>query len=167
MYLARLATLDNQTNLRARAFANQVMMNSSNCEQRGYRRHLRSDVAIGEDDEIVTRLDRCARLLAKIVDRGSETISTLTQAKDHLQRHRLETRLPPSAVGIAEQSQLFQFAVSQNRRRQPDLTCTLGRRLEHVCFRSHTRISRHHELLANRVNRRIRYLREELFEIVV
>ena len=68
MHFARLTALNYQTNLRACAYANQVVMNSARSKECGYWRHLGVDVAVREDYKIVARFDRRARLFANAVE---------------------------------------------------------------------------------------------------
>ena len=55
MHLARLAALEDQADLGARAFADQVMMHAGDRQQRRDRRVVAVDAAVGQDDEVVAR----------------------------------------------------------------------------------------------------------------
>src|SRR6185369_14526335 len=102
MNFARLAALNYQTDLRARTFTNQVMVNSGDCKQSGYGRHFGVDVAVREDDEIVARFDRRARLFANVFERGCKAVSG--RRKNYRYRERLKSRSAPRTIRIAEQS---------------------------------------------------------------
>src|SRR5690349_10091651 len=86
MNFARLATLNNQTHLRTRAFANQVMMDRTDCKERRYRRHLGVDVAVRKNDEIVSRLDRSTRLHANVSERSCEPVPILSNYVNYRNR---------------------------------------------------------------------------------
>jgi len=83
---AGFAGFDHQAALRARAFANQMMMNSAGCEQRWNRRVIPIDAAIAEDD------DRCAVFHGlrggdhQFFERALQTIFAFNDVEKH--RHR-------------------------------------------------------------------------------
>src|SRR6185312_13261834 len=105
MHFTWLAALDDQSDLGTCAFTNQVMMHRADCKQRGYRRHLSVDVAVGENDEIVSTFDRFTRLLANIVEHSRESGSTTSSRINHRNRERLESRPAPMTIGVAEQTE--------------------------------------------------------------
>ena len=61
MHLARLAALDDEADLRARAFADQVMVHAGHGQQRGDGRVLGVHAAVGEDHDVGARPHRFAR----------------------------------------------------------------------------------------------------------
>ena len=61
MHLARLAALEHQADLGARALADQVMMHAGHRQQRRNRRAGAVDGPVRQDDELVARRDGLAR----------------------------------------------------------------------------------------------------------
>ncbi len=87
MHLARLATLDYKTDLSAHAFANQVMMNGRNGEQRWHWRLVARNATIGEQDDAISFGDGLARSAAKVVQCTLEAALAVICRKQHRQRY--------------------------------------------------------------------------------
>ena len=77
-----------------------------------------------------------------------------------VERARLEDR----GVDLA---QLLELGVEQDRVVDHELARVLGRLVEQVALRADARLHAHHDRLADRVDRRVRHLREELLEVRV
>ena len=92
VHLARLAGLDHQPGLDARAFAHQVMVHAGGGEQRRDRRVRRVDAAVGKNQEGRALADRRARLPAQLVHGARQPRAALRRREQHRQRHALETR---------------------------------------------------------------------------
>src|SRR4029450_4558801 len=92
MHLARLTALDYKSNLRACAFANQVMMYAGYGEQRRYWRQLAGHVAVRQKERAETALYGSARLAAHIVERPFQTTRAFIHFIDHWQSYGFETR---------------------------------------------------------------------------
>src|ERR1700730_19103013 len=111
MHLARLSAFDHKADLSPRAFANQMVMNAGNGEQRGDGRASAIEFPVGQNDDVVTIDDSCAGLVTQVVDRSGQAASTFANVVKHRQRDRFEAMLAPWSGGIAKQSQLFQLLV--------------------------------------------------------
>ena len=72
MHFARVAGLDQQAALVARAFANEVMMHAGRREQARNRRVVRIDAAIRQDQDAVAGRDGLAGLAAQLLHRALE-----------------------------------------------------------------------------------------------
>ena len=77
-----------------------------------------------------------------------------------VERVRLEDR-------GAHLAQLLELGVEQDRVVDHELARVLGRLVEQVPLRADARLHAHHDRLADRVDRRVRHLREELLEVRV
>ena len=69
MHLARFAGLEHEADARARAFANEVVMNARDCEERGDGRVVFVHATVGEDDDVRAVLDGLGRGFAQVVHR--------------------------------------------------------------------------------------------------
>ncbi len=163
MHLARLAALEDQADLGARALADQVMMHPGDGEQGRDRRHRPRMAAIAEDDEIVAGSDHLAGVTAQGVHRLFQSLFALVDGEQDRQRDRFEI-----ARTLAVQlPQLVQLVVFEDRRFQLDLPGGARRRFEQVVLGADGRLHRHDEFFADAIHRRIRHLREQLLEVVV
>src|SRR5258705_13649207 len=140
MNLARLAAFDHQTDLSARALANQVVVNAGYCEQCRNRRLPICRAAVGKDDYAEAASNRRGRLSAEFIKRSFQTATTSTDFKEHRQSYRLELRVAHPIVWVGQVSQLFQFLVGEDWRWELDLPRTLRRRLQHIRFRPDARV---------------------------
>ena len=73
MHFARFAGFEHESNARPRAFANQMMMQAGNRQQRRNRRIVFIDAAIRQNQNVDAVFDRLAGLGAKFVHRFFET----------------------------------------------------------------------------------------------
>ena len=72
-----------------------------------------------------------------------------------------------SCVTSSMAQDLAQLALREDRRAQHHLARVLGRGHEHVALRPDLGLQRHHDRLAQRIDRRVGDLRELLAEVVV
>ncbi len=159
MHVPRFAGLQDQADFGSGAFAHEVMVDRRNAEQARDRRPFLVDAAVAEDQELVALFDRLRSLPAHVVDRGAEPVRPFGHAEEHAQRLALEIR-------VGDPADLLQVGVRQNRLLHLDAAAGFRRLLHQVGLRSDVRHQRHDELLADRIDRRIRHLREELLEIL-
>ena len=68
---------------------------------------------------------------------------------------------------MVDLAQPLELVVQEDRVRDHELARVLGRLVEEVPLRADARGDAHHDLLADRVDRRVRHLREELLEVRV
>src|ERR1051325_377590 len=109
-YLARLARLDDQRDLRTRLFADQVIVYRGERQQTGNRSVVFVQSAVGEDQQRVSRLDRLGSLLAELRERSLQTLSAVLNREQRRQSARQKL-----AVGNA--AELFQIAIGKDRMR--------------------------------------------------
>ena len=96
--------------------------------------------------------------MAEGVQRGRECGRPVCRAKD-----RAEGNGPD--VGLVDRAHRGERRFTQNRMVEPKLARVLGLLVEQVGLRTEEDAERHHELLANGVDGRVRDLREELAEV--
>ena len=108
--------------------------------------------------------DRVAAALAQLLDAALEPVGALGDLEQHRHGDALEA---VRAVDAVEVAQLLQLLVAQHRRRQRDLPRRDRRRLEQVALGPDRGVDRHDQLFADRVDRRVGHLREQLLEVVV
>jgi hypothetical protein len=160
MDLARVARFDDQRAARPRAFEHEMMMDARRREQARDRRAVPIDGPVRQDDDGVARLDRRAGLLLQLLQGALETAAAFARIEHHRQGDRLELRL----VDVA---QLRHLVVVDDRVLDGDLPAGFGPRIEQVSLGADRRPHRRHQFLADRVERRVGDLREQLLEIVV
>ena len=158
MDLARLPGLDHQAGLQAVAEANQVVMDRGYGEQRGDRRAAGPDAAVGEDHYLRAGHDRVVGLVAEVGQPGTHALRALLDRPGDVQGVGLED--VPLDV-----SQGLQLLVAQDRLVHPQLVGVIRRLLQEVLLGPHRGGQRHDDRLADRVDRRVGDLREELLEV--
>ena len=99
-------------------------------------------------------------LPANPANRVFQTRRALGNRPDAWNRSRTETRRRSPI-------KLFDLSVEQYRRLEDDLPAMLGRFRKEIAAPSKNGMERHHQLFANRINRRIGHLRKKLLEVGV
>ncbi len=158
--LARFARLDDKARASARPFANQMVMHGAGREQRRNCRMLRVHTTIRKHDNRVAGFDRVRGAIAQCVERGAKPSLAIVDAVQGRKRDRAQTF-------NVEPLDPFEFLVGENRLLELKLAAVTRRLLEQIMFGANRRFGRGHQFLANRIDRRIRHLREQLFEVVV
>ena len=156
--LARLAGLEHEAGLQARALADEVVVHPGDRQQRRDRHALGAEVAVGEDEDVDAAGDRLGRLRAYALHGRREPLGPTADRPGDVERVRLEDR----RVDLA---QLLELVRAQDRRLHRQLVRVLGRLVEQVALRADAGGDAHHDRLADRVDRRVRDLREELLEV--
>jgi hypothetical protein len=159
LHLARLARLDDEPHLHPRPLADQMMVHGGGREQARNRRVAGVRAAVGEDQDGVPVADGGRGAPAEELEGLLEPLAARARREERGQRHGVQARL----VDLAN---LRQLGVRQARRLQLELARVQRRFLEDVLLRPDGGAERHHQLLADRVDRRVRHLREELLEVV-
>ena len=119
VHLAGVAGLDDQADLGAAAFADQVVVHGRDGQQRRDRRQLLVGLAVGKNDDPRAVGDRRRGLCTHLVERRLEAGAVLgdrVQTANHLGPQAVPTTVDLH-VGV-EVDQLGQFVVTQNRLRQ-------------------------------------------------
>ncbi|EAP99266.1 hypothetical protein JNB_03820 [Janibacter sp. HTCC2649] len=163
VHLADVTGLDEQTDHVAGLLADEVVVHGRREEQRRDRRVVAVGVTVGEHDETCTTSDGLADLGKDLVEaaaQGRLALVDLVGAADDVGGVAGQV-----AVGV-DVDDLGELVVVDHRERQDDLAGVHRGGLEHVALGSDDRAERGDELLADRVERRVRHLREELGEVV-
>ncbi len=132
-------------------------------EQRRDRDAVRPDHAVGQDDDVVAALHRRVGPLAQPLERVGHAAGALLGRVGGVERAGVEALLD-----VADAADLLQILVGEDRLAhfQP-LAARQAFEIEQVRPRPDERDQAHDELLADRIDRRVRHLREVLLEIGV
>ena len=152
--------LDDERRAIARPLAHQVVVHTRRGQQARNRRELHVHAAVRQDDDRVALFDRLARPPLQILERARQAGAARLGVEEHRQRHRLE-------AALVDMAQPRQLVVVDDGRLHLDLAARLGPGLQEIRFGPDRGAHRRHQLFANRVERRVRDLREQLREVVV
>ena len=156
--LARLPGLEHQARLQARALAHEVVVHAADGQQRRHRDPLRPGRAVGEDEHVDALGQRGVGLCADAVERCRHAVRAVLDGPRDVERARLEDL----RVDLAE---VLQLVVAQDRRLHRELAGVLRRLVEQVALGADAGRHAHHDRLADRVDRRVGDLREQLLEV--
>ena len=164
MHLARRAGLDHQPGGRAQALAHQVLVHRGKRQHRRQGDVLAVDLAVADDEDVVAAPDRVDALGAHRGELGldafgapGERIGDVELVALELGRGATLDLAQPRHVGEVE---------DRLRDLEPHRRVD-GVDVEQVGLRADERHQRHHDRLADRIDRRVRDLREQLLEVVV
>src|SRR5262245_48021219 len=163
MHLTRFAAFEDQPDGSALAILDQVVVHRGDGEQRRDRGVLAIHTAVTQDQDAVAVLRRLIRLHAQERQRELQPAYSLADIERDRQRDRLE----PARPRAVELPDLFQIVVRQNWRLDLDDAGGLGAGVEQVTLATDALVHRGDDLLANRVDRRVRHLGKKLLEVVV
>ena len=158
-HLARLARFHDQRHLVARLLADQMIVNRRERQQARNRRVFVVHAAIGKDQQRVARLDGLRGALAKIFDGLLQRALAAFDAEQRRQRGGQE-------ISPFHAAQLFEAPVRNDRMAQLQRVAVFRRLFEDVSLAPDVAVERHHQVFADRIDRRIGHLREGLLEIV-
>ena len=161
VHFARVAAFDQQAALGARAFAHQVVMHAGSGQQAGNGRVLRIHTTVRKNQDAVARCHGGAGLAAQLRHRAFQTRTIFIWVVQQRQRRRSEAR------ARRQVAQLGNLIVVQHGEVDLDLAAVLGHGLEQVAFRADAGAHRRDQLFADRIERRIGDLGEQLLEVVV
>ena len=163
MHLARLAGLDDDAGLGAQPLPDQVVVHRRGREQGRDRHPLGRHGAVGQDQDVVPGFDRCGRLGAEAVERRADAVRPFGGRPGDVERIGLEAAVDQT-LDIAD---FREIGVGQDRLRDFEPVMRADLVAQEVRPRPDHRDQRHHQFLADRVDRRVGDLREILLEIVV
>ena len=164
VHLAGVAGLGDEPDAGARALLDQVLVHRADQQQRRDRRVVRVDAAAGQHDEPRAVLDRRRDLLGDLREPPEQAGPTLGRREDAAHGVRGEPGVLPVVVDVDD---LGELVVAQHRERQDHLATARRARVEQVLLRTQLAEQRGDQLLADRVQRRVRDLGEQLAEVVV
>ena len=159
MDVARLPGFKDQADFRAGALAHEMMVDRGDAEQARDRRPVFIHAPVAQDEKLVAVGDCLRRLPAELIHGDAEAVRSVCDPEQHAERFALEMR-------VRDLADFFQVSIRENRLLHFDAAAGFGGLLHHVRLRPDVRDQRHHELLADRINRGIRHLREELLEVL-
>ena len=135
-----------------------MVVDCRDAEQAGDWRPVLVDTPVAQNQELVPVLDGLRSLSAEIIHRSSEPVRTFSHPEQHPQGLALEVR-------VGNFTNLLQIGVRQDRLLDPNPSAGLRRLGHHVRLGADTGDQRHDEFFADRINRRIGHLGEQLLEI--
>ena len=163
MHFARFASLQDETDRSTQALADEMMVNRGGREQRGNRNAVGTDHAVGEDDDVVAAMDRRLRPLAQALQRFLHAGRPTLDGVGDVERLGVE-----GILEMADAADLLEILVGQDRLPHLEpLASRIAFEVEEIRPRPDERDEAHDELLADRIDRRVRHLREVLLEIGV
>ncbi len=155
---AALGRFTDEARLGAALHADEVMMHRADGQQHGHRSVRGIDLPVAQDEDGSTRVDGVLGLPANAVEMLFQAIRSLGDGKTA--REGGGTERP---VFLPED--LLDFRVGEDGRLETQQLGVPGRLVEPVVARAGQHLDRHDQLFADRVDRRIGHLREELLEI--
>ena len=156
--VARLARLDHQPGAQARAAADQVVVNGRHGQKRGRRHPLGAQVAVGQDQDVGAVVDVPGRLLAQRVQPGLHPGVALLDRPRDVERGGVEDL-------VRDLAKLLELVVAEDRLVHHQLVSVLGTLREQVDLGPDAGLQRHHHAFADRVDRRVGHLGEQLLEV--
>ncbi len=163
VHLASVAALDDETHLRTRLLADEVVVHGRGEQQR---RDWRVDlvaVAVRKDDDAGAVGDGLGDLDADGVEGPAQCESAAADAEQPADRHRLEAR---HVAVVVDADDLGEVVVVDDGERQDELAARRRAGIEQVVLGPDGGAEGRHQLLAYGVERRVRDLREQLREVV-
>ena len=158
MDLARRAGFEHQPDAGARAFADEVVMQAGDGEQRRDRSPFLVHAAVREHDHVDPVVDGLADLGTKVIHRLLQAGSAIAGRE----QDRAGNGLEPWQVNVLELGKLL---VGEDGRLKLNEPGVLGRGLKQIALGANGRFGRGNNLLADTVNRRVGDLGKELLEV--
>ena len=152
-HVPRLAGLDDDADLRAKALTDEVVMQARSRQEAGYGGVLGVDVAVGQDDDGTSIGDGVGSGLAEGVHGAFEGAGAVSGPKDGRQGGRL-------GVSVLYGADLCKLCVGQNGSVELELAALIGSFVEQVALAADERLDGGDKLLAYRVEGRIADLSE-------
>jgi hypothetical protein len=159
VHVAGLAGVDDDRQAQPLGAPHQVVVDGTGRQQRGHRHPVVIDRAIGQDEDADAIVDRLFGLGAEPVDGGFEAGFALVDGPGGIEG--AGRKVGPQRL------QLFQLVIEEERRVEPDDLGVFRGLGEEVAVPAEGDAERHDEAFADRVDRRVGDLGEELFEVGV
>ena len=161
MHFARLAGLHDQADGSAQALADEVVVHGGGRQQAGDRNAVGANHAVGQHDDVVAAGDRLFGAVAETVEHGLHALGAERGVIGEVERLGVERVLE-----MADGADFFQIRVGQDRLAHFEALFLRGALVvEDVGARADEGDQAHHQLLADRIDRRIGDLGEVLLEI--
>ena len=161
--LARLASLDHKAGLGAQSAADQIVVHGGGREQRRDRHPLCRHGAIRQDQDVAVGQNGIGCFDADAVERLLEAAGALGRRPRRVDGGGAEGAVKQ----LLDRANLFQLGVGQHGLRHFQPLVGAGMAAEQVGTRADHGHQRHHQLLTDRIDRRVGDLGEILLEVVV
>ena len=155
---ARLPGLDHEPGPQPRAAAHEVVVDGGDREQRRHRDALGPEVAVRQDQDVGAVVDVLGGLLAQRLEPSLHPVGPLLDRPRDVERGGVEHV-------VRDLAQLLELVVAQDRLVHDQLVGLLGDLGEQVDLGADAGLEAHHDRFADRVDRRVRDLREQLLEV--
>ncbi len=164
MHFARLARFQHHADRGAQALADEMMVHGRAGEQRRDRNAVGAGLAVGQDDDVAALAHFLLGALAQFVERPGHAVGAVLGREGDVEGVRLEV----IAAHLGDRADFLQVLVAQDRLAhfQP-LGVGNAFQVEQIRPRPDDGNQAHHQLFADRIDRRIGDLREVLLEIGV
>ncbi len=159
VYVAGLGGFADHAGLHALAHAAQVMVHGAHGDEHRHGHGLVIHALVRKNDDAVLSIDRLFDFLADALHSLAETFLALGERPGAVDRLR--------RILTAKGAEFLEFGIEEDRRIHHDLATRFGVLGKQVALPAHDGVKRHDELLADRVDRRVRHLCEELREVGV
>ena len=159
MRVTRGGGLDDDVAIAAQAGGDQRGVDGTGGQQRVHRQLAALDRAVGQHQHDLAGANRGDGFFADMVDGRLQADRRVVVQVDDLVR--------VIRVIVADRQQCLELGFAEHRRVDQQARGALRRFFEHALFGAELAFQRHHDLLAQRIDRRIGDLREHLPEVVV
>ena len=160
VHFARFAGLEDEADLGALAFADEVVVQAGDSEQRRDGSVVTVDAAVAQDDEVDARIDVETGLAADFVHGLLESLGAGLGVEEGRDGDGLE-------LAVGDVTELGEFLVGEDRRLELNQVAAGRVRVEQVALRADRGDGGGDDFFADTVDRRVGHLREELLEVVV
>ena len=135
VHFASVSTLDDEADLCARLFTNEVVVHCAGQQQRRDRRIHLVTVAIRQDQNSRTGRDRGRRFLSDTVESDAKALTPVSDSIEAADHRAFEVRHVAVVVDVDD---LGEVVVVDDRKRQRQLTTAVGTRRQKICLRTDT-----------------------------
>ena len=156
--VARLAGLDHEAGAQARARPHEVVVDGRHGQQRRDRDPLGAEVAIRQDEDVGPVLHLLVGLAADGREAVLHAVGALLDRPADVERRGVEDL-------VGHLAQLLELSVAQDRLVDDELMGLVGRLRQQVDLGADAGRQAHHDVLADRVHRRVGDLGEQLLEV--
>ena len=163
MHFARFACLNDEPRLHAQTLAHQMMMHGRCCEKRRHSNAVFVLSAVGKDQDVLVLQDRLGRSPAHFLERHFQAIGACLGIPSHVNRRRAEC----AVQRCFDRADFCQILIGEDRLLHFQTFVRARRMAQQIGARANHRKQAHHQLFADRINRRIGHLGKVLLEIVI
>ena len=160
MHFASFTRFDDQADLSSLFILHEMMMDRTGCHQRTHGDSIGTNLSVRQHDQAITVFDRGASFFA-------DAIKSRPQPRDAFRFRIRDVDRLALPFAIVDSLQIGHLMVGQNRMRNRKSVTAFLLCVEQICFRADVAFQRHDHFFTDRVDRRIRHLREQLMEVVV